>query len=175
MQTGQAHRRHRERTRPRLLAAAFALLLAGALLFGAAPASAADGDECSDTEFSAVGGSVGMAAVWCVVLCDDATGNGACADYNIDDDGPGLPHLLSFEIGLNDCSAGTATFQTKHTPNTTEHDLESSTAVSIGGTTRLMVDQRRAPVSEIITTTLSGLSGCTAGIDILLVGYVQSD
>lgn len=149
-----------------------AVMLAGLGLVCAGAASAADGDACSSAQFSAADGN---GADWCVVLCDDDNANGDCADFSFDSSSARIPDVLSFEIGTTTtCSAGTATFTTTHVSGGQSHDLGSTTAVSVTGTTRLMVDQRTQPVGEIVETTLSGLSGCGV-IDIILVGYEEND
>lgn len=158
------------------------LLLLVAGLF-AAPAYAADGDACSSTQFARTTGGR-MKPIWCVVVCDGDTTDSDCSEYDLagQDDASGQPDVLSFELYENgtDCTAATVTINTSNdqgltTASVNAHDLGATTALSIGGTTKLTQDVKASPVGRYILATWSGMAGCatTHNMDLLMIGWEE--
>lgn len=151
------------------------LFLLGLLV---APAAwAADGDACDTNNWPTYDAYKGgrMMPVWCFVLCDADTNNGACADFDMNttqDVQVGNPDVLTFVLDNSACGTGTITFATAYQPSGDESALDSSTtAISVGGTERLNLDTRVAPVGRIIASDRTAM-GCDDGtLDVLLIGW----
>jgi hypothetical protein len=167
-------------------------LLAGlGLLLVPTASLGADGDNCSTaaTDFDSLTQGQ-MRPIWCVVLCDNDTTDAACTNFDLLN--VGIPDALVFELhevdidasgGAGDCTAGTVTFATSNdagltTASENVFGLDPvTTSVSIGGTTRLVVDTRTAPTGRYLMATTSNLgANCTSdGIDILAIGYTENN
>lgn len=159
------------------------LLLLGLGLLLAPPTWAADGDACSAAQFNRTTGSQ-MIPVWCVVVCDGDTADSNCSEFDLagQDDGSGLPDVLSFELYENgtDCTAATVTINTSPdqgltTASVNAYDLGGTTSLAIGGTTKLTQDLRVAPVDRYILATWSGIAGCgtTHNMDLMMIGWEE--
>lgn len=156
------------------------VLLALPLVPTAAPAADGDGCETAATDYDGLGMGQ-MRPVWCVVICDNDSTNGDCSEFDLND-ARGVPDVIAFELhenGTADCTAGTVTINTSFdqgltTSSTNAFDLDPSvTAVALGGTRRLVIDTKSAPLGRYILATTSAMA-CTAdSLDLLMIGYEE--
>jgi len=166
------------------------LLTVGGLLAGlASPAFGADGDSCqtSATDWRKL--TVGrMAAMWCVVLCDNKATDTDCTTYDLNSVG-GIPDLVSFELhevdidvsgGAGDCTDGTFTVNTTSDQGLTPasenaFDIGSTTALVVAGVNRILLDTKAAPLDRYVMVDPSSLdANCTTdGVDLLMIGYEE--
>ena len=161
------------------------LAVAGLLSLTVTPALAADGDGCATaaTDYDVLAKGR-MVPVWCVAICDNNAASAACTTFDFSTVG-GLPDPLARELhevdinaaGGTDCTAGTFTFATSSDAGlaTTDENvfaLGASTAVAKGGTTKLLIDQKTAPLDRYLMT-LSSVTCTLDGFDVLLIGYEE--
>ena len=165
------------------------LLAVGAGLVGAPLARAADSDPCSTSATYWSGSAQGrMVPIWCVVLCDALTTNKDCTNFDMRTVG-GIPDLVAFELHevdsvtygtASDCTAITVTVNTAPstasmtTASENAYDLDPTiTALAIGGTTKILLDTKSAPLDRYVLAT-STLEACTTDtVDILMIGYEE--
>lgn len=153
----------------------------------ALPMWAADGDACDSAQFANAiaqpGGPVTSNArvrsMWCVILVDDETTASGTAIYDLRDaPGGGAADQLQFLMGTNDCTAGSVSFTGSEASGAQEHDVAvdpdtgANPVISLAGTglTKVAVNARGSHPGTFITTTWSGVTGCSTGFDALLVG-----
>ena len=138
---------------------------------------AADGDECSTTQWANIDrGS--MRPIMCVLLCDAIDAAAECAEYDLNDL-LGVPDVVVFEMyeNLTDCTAAVVTINTSFesgisTTDANAFDIGSTTQLSLVGTRRLVLDARQAPLDRYVYTKLDSESDCSTGsVDIMMIGY----
>ena len=135
------------------------LVLAIVGLAYGAPIWATDGDACATTGRLARRG----VEVKCTVVCDSKDENSTtCSDFTIAE----AADTYVLEISEDeDCDAGVSVdINTQSFSTTDEHNL---TALTVGGTTRVVIDGFAAHPSTILNFDLNPMTNCT-DFDVLL-------
>ncbi len=151
-------------------------LLIGLGLLWPISSFAADGDSCDGNQSGRINrGTVEHA--WCVVLCDAATtATTTCTEFDLGDIGQtDIIVFEMFETGNEDCTAAVATINTSGesgitAADTNAFDIGSTTALSLVGTRRIVLDARAAPLDRYIYTTVSGETCTTGTFDVIMYG-----
>lgn len=155
-----------------------ALGFALAALAFAAPAGAADGDFCSAAQWAkASSSSSGVQDMGCYVLCDNDTANGDCSEFDLNSIG-GIPDAVTFLLYANGtCTAATATLasspdQGLTTASVNAYPIGSTTALAVGGVTKLVLATKDYPIERYVLTNLSSMT-CSGGLDILMITHLD--
>lgn len=152
-----------------------------ATFFLAVPTLAANGDPCTATEIQALKGG-NFFPVWCYRILDTTnSASGGPIEFNIPTQvvvkpgqpGP-TPDALSVRLSFNDCSGGVVPITTREVSNGTQDGFAGNPSPSLnlaaGGTSRINVPIGE-PYGTILTTSWSGVTGCTAGFRVQAIGW----
>lgn len=164
----------------------FILMLLGIGLLSL-PALAANNSSCWGTaDFQAIQ-KKGVSPLYCIRLLDDiATASGGPSTFNLATlsttplfstgvASAGFPDLISFEVGTENCAAGTITITTSEVVGGPENTLPGAPTLDLAGAsnsvTRINVNLQASPLGSVINTRWSGASAGGCAFDVLMVGY----